>query len=790
MTRADTASEASSFETVEIRDRIPPLSRTPFIGRAQEISTISSLLRGENAPLITLVGAGGVGKTRLAIHVAHEVAPHFSGGVTFVSLASVRDPSLVMVTIARAFGLIEAPKTSIVRQLSELLQASHLLLVLDNFEQVIDASIDIAALQRACPYLKILVTSRIPLRVSAEQRIVIHPLPIPPSDTSLGVDELGTFAGVQLFVARAAAAVNSFPLTAANASTVAAICNRLDGLPLAIELAASRLRLLDVGALSKRLEHALPLLTGGSRDQPDRLRTMREAIAWSYDLLTPEEQSLFRLVSVFVGGFDLTTAEAIAGNDAGVFEEVSSLVEKSLLRQISGPHAGEARFQMLETVREFGHEQLAAHNEEERLRAAHAEYFLELVHRGFEALDGPNYAGEMERLDDDHDNVRAALVWAESHGESPIGLRLIAAMSRYWVMRGYYQEGRIWSRRILGTSPSRPTPDRLEALRAAGWLARLQGDPADAAALQAEALAGAEAIGDELNAAGALQELSLIEMHRGNTGLGVTHIERALEMLRKAEQRTPVGPQLVSVALANLGQIALANGDPIRAIAAATEAVERQRALGYTWALGDTLRILGDALFEHRQFRPALDAYGESVTLTENAGDRRFLANALAGLANVAAASHRPTLATHLLAMVSKLRTEIGAGMEIQQRERYDRSLKAVNALLPSSTFAAEWNAGESMPLDLVVGEALMGFDEQRSTPAAGNRDDGFGVDLTSREFDVLRLVTDGLTDREIAELLHISPRTVGFHVTNLLTKLNVDSRTAAAAFALRNNLG
>jgi non-specific serine/threonine protein kinase len=335
----------------------------------------------------------------------------------------------------------------------------------------------------------------------------------------------------------------------------------------------------------------------------------------------------------------------------------------------------------------------------------------------------------------------------------------------------------------LQAAPVSPTPERLAALRAAGWLARLQGDPNEAAFLQTEALDGATRLGDDLNAAAALQELSLIELYRGNFGQGVEHIETALALLRSNEADTPHGPQLVSVALANVGQVTLANGDAHRAIAAAIEAIARQRALGYTWALGDTLRILGDALYESGELDRALDAYRESVELTRNEGDRRFLSNALAGVATVAVAHHQPIRATRLFAAVDRLRIAIGAGMEIWQRERYERALVRARAALPPERFEREWSAGTSLPLEQTIAEALADVDE----PASAQ--DLPGINLTAREVDVLRLVCEGLTDREIADILQIGPRTVNFHVTNLLTKFGLSSRTEVAVYALRNRL-
>lgn len=620
----------------ELHTATPPAALpgdlTPLIGREREAEVIQHLLSHLEGRLLTLTGSGGVGKTRLALHVARAAAATYRNGVAWIELAPVGDEALVLPTIARSFGIEEVPGGDHSTALRAHLRDRHALLVIDNVEHVLGAAPDLAALLRDCAGISILATSRAPLRIRGEQEYAVPPLELPPAGRAMTQVDVADVPAVQLFVWHVRQRDPSFRLCDANAGAVAAICQRLDGVPLALELAAARVKLLGTEELLARLDRVLPLLTGGARDLPPRQRTMEGTIRWSYDLLAPAEQALFRRLSAFSGGWTLAAAAAVvdAPRPIGldVLEGMSGLVDRSLARQVPGGDA--PRFTMLETLREFGRERLAETGELHAVRQAHLDWCVALAESGETGLAGPEQIAWLERLEAEHDNLRAALGSMEK-GFSASRVRLAGALWRFWWWHGHFTEGRTWLDQVLAESCQVDPAWRSRALLAAGILAREQGDFEPAIGLFEKSLMIRRSLNDQRGIAQALNNLGLVAINQGRFDFATACLEESLVLYRAASDQLGVAN-----VLNNIGIVAREQGDFGRANVLYTESLALLRELGERRGLASTLHNLGRIARDRGDLALAESLYQESIEIERELGDRLNLAMTLNHLGNVA----------------------------------------------------------------------------------------------------------------------------------------------------------
>jgi predicted ATPase/DNA-binding XRE family transcriptional regulator len=703
----------------------PPLALprppTPIVGRQQELAMALAQLLDPQVDLLTLTGPGGVGKTRLSLELGSRAVEAMSDGAAFVDLAPVRSPELVLAAIARELKVQAEPEVPLRQTVVDFLQGKRLLLVLDNFEHVLVAAPVVADLLAACRELTILATSRKPLHIRAEHQFPVGPLTLPDLGKVPPPAELISVPAVELFVRRAQAANREFTLTAENARTVAEITVRLDGLPLAIELAATRANVLSPGALLAHLERRLPLLTHGFQDLPERQQALRATLDWSHELLTAAEQTLFRRLAVFAGGCTLDAAAAVSGagsqtvsppdfrsaNGPLLPDLLAGLVDTSLVRAMPG-EGGELRYGMLEMVREYGLECLAAANEEATVRRWHLAWCLDLAKRAEPELTGANQQHWFACLQKEHDNLRAALAWAISENDAEAALGLGGALYRFWATQGYYEEGRRWLETALSLSSGARSAPRGHALLGAGVMAFFQGKYDQAETCWRESLSLFRALGDTTGIAYSHGNLGLVADAQGDYERAIASYEEALALFRQLDDRTYIGYMLH-----NLGLIAYFQGHHERATALYEESLAQVRELGDQNGIAMTLGNLGLVAFVQGDYERALALQHEALTLGRQLTNKPWLARGIEHFALIAAATNKLERAARLFGAASALREQFNASLPPNDRKFNSRYIADATAQLGSEGFAAAWAEGQAMSSDEAIAYAL-GEDQAR----------------------------------------------------------------------------
>lgn len=814
-----------------------PVPFTSLVGRVHEIEQVMDLLRSGEARLITLTGPGGVGKTRLALQVAAQARGLYGHGAFFLPLADISDPALLLPHIAQTLGVVEKAGETTLQALCTAMGSRHMLLILDNFEQILPAGPTVLELLQCAPRLQVLITSRAALRVYGEQEYPVTPLSIPRSSAEASLEALTQYDSVRLFIARARAVKPGFSVTSSTAPAVAEICHRLDGLPLAIELAAARIKLLSPRALLKRLDRSLPLLTCGAATLPYRHQTLRDAIAWSYNLLTEEEQRVFRCLSIFSGGCTLEAAQAVCGpgrvltesaqepEGGGLLDTLSALVDKSLVRHTEQDD-GEPRFSLLETIREFSWEQLESRGEDETAAGRHIDYFTALAEQSLSELLRSNQASWLEKIALDYDNMRAVFARVFRSGDAKAGLRLGVALWNFWNMRGYGREGCDWLKQALEQAEDAPDGLRAQALRTFADLSIKLGDYATSRRCLEQALAICKDLGDKHGTMRALrglantarlqgdfasartlfEEAALLSRELGevtNLSLILSGLGSVVFMLGRQEEARRIYQEAlelhralgnthgITIVLHRLGTLAVAQGNIEEGRALHKQALDLSQKLRDDAGIARSLLALGNLAADEGDYASARSLVSRSLELRLKAGNKRTIAEKLLALAVVDRERSEPARLVTLLAQSDALFASVNAGFAPHEEALKAKWLGFARTMLDSTEYVAAWERGVSMSLDDAVALAL--------GPASSNDIDTPAdqwpltsepaVHLTSREIEVLRLVAVGLTNPGIAAQLHVSINTVQTHMRSIFTKINVTTRGAAIRYLFEHNL-
>jgi predicted ATPase/DNA-binding CsgD family transcriptional regulator len=765
-----------------------PLQHTPLIGREQELASVCALLERDDVRLVTLIGPGGVGKTRLAIRAAEELAAAFADGVAFVALASVRGPERTLPAMYQALGGRETGSDFTIQRLHHVLGDRELLLLLDNFEHLVSAAASISDVLAACPGIKILVTSRAPLQLSGEHDFLVPPLKLPALSTEATADELIQADAVRLFVQRARTARPDFAPTAKELSAVSAICHRLNGLPLAIELAAARVNHLSPQSLLERLERpgasSLPLLTGGLRDHPARHQTMRDTIAWSYELLGAEERALFPRLAVFVDGFSVAAASAVCERDElAMLDGIGSLVAKSLVRY-DGDHLGEPRYALFETIREFGLEQLAASGQEAPVRQRHAAWALALAERAGPHVREPDAAIWLDELECNHVSLRAALTWFAERRDGARLARLAGALWPFWEEHAHFAEGRHWLESALELAPDAPARDRLQLLSGAGAMARHHTDFAHGIVRHEQALALARELGDREEEATVLHHLGAQATDLGDFAQARQRLEECIAIAREAGT-----PRPLIRALHGLGQLQRAELDSEAALRSLEDVLAMAREHRMGWIQPYMVNGIALAANDLGDCERAIALFHENLAQAVAKGTHGHVIDAIEGLARAAATLGQAEQSARLYGAAEAQREKLTFRISPTEIAYAEPILCRLRGALGVDGFAATWAEGRTLTQEAAIAEAM-----SVRVESSADRTDSSGLcaeahGLTERELEVLRLLATGHTNRELGNALFISPTTAARHVANIFNKLGVDSRAKASAYAHQHGL-